>query len=882
MKPFVNSEHGVVTLGNAGVIRTFSVSGNRLRTGTLTNIRAGVTLTPAAGTKEFVFSLLLPSGEKFLLSSDELTLTSVELSEHTAEFSFAPVKVSGTSLTVVMAAEAGETVLKKRLMLNSPNPENIKIDYIEFEHFNLGNDVVQRWSRPDMASAYLPEYHTALGQPVYVNGMFFGCEFPATDNNIVDDTMCIRYYSGKTLEELGNPYTTWDAVLGGARGLSLPVIRADFLKYIREISRPIYLRTQYNSWFDHMHDIDDEKIKRSFLEIEKGLTQHGVPPLDAYVVDDGFVDYTGDFWAFNQKFPNELYDAASLSRSLSSEFGLWLGPRGGYNSETYPFAQRMEQAGKGGCNKQSKDICIVDRRYLKNITRWMTEQTEKFGISYWKLDGFLLKPCEDASHGHPTGGERGMYCFTDAWEQWIRVFETVRECAKRQGKQLWINQTSYCNVSPWFLQWSESLWMQNSGDIGFIDETRDSTPLCGSDCDRVLTYRDSKYFDFYRTREYQFPLSNLYNHDPIYGSTANIHMSAAEFRNFLYMVAARGTAFWELYYSYTLFTEEHWQVNADVLRYLREYFHILRNAVPIGNSPDTGAVYGYCAWEEERGIVTLRNPANHSQEFSFPLDSSIGVEKFTNSLPTTTLIPHCSQTKPEQYHFGDTVSLTLSPHEVTVLFFGEPVSPLTFENARCISPNEIELRFNGHIDLNHSRISAFGEVLETHLLENYSDVRVTLPHSLSFGEVATLQCDITDVFGREYSFIAEVEYNEFPEAISGTGEFTLELILDSVPANDIIFSQGEEIILSLSDEKVIFSCKGVTVVSNEPVDSYPVRLHCIRERNGMLKLYLDGALTASAYDKHIVNPPIEKQKVHCTKEVISLRMLNHALPYDEV
>ena len=105
----------------------------------------------------------------------------------------------------------------------------------------------------------------------------------------------------------------------------MEVVRADFLEYIKGIAKPIYLRTQYNSWYDHMLDITSENIRDSFFEIEKGLSSAGVPPLNSYVVDDGWVDYDKDFWCFNDKFPNELYESSALSKKFYFEFGLWLG-----------------------------------------------------------------------------------------------------------------------------------------------------------------------------------------------------------------------------------------------------------------------------------------------------------------------------------------------------------------------------------------------------------------------------------------------------------------------------------------------------------------------------------------------------------------------------
>lgn len=81
--------------------------------------------------------------------------------------------------------------------------------------------------------------------------------------------------------------------------------------------------------------------------MEKGLTQHGVAPMDAYVVDDGWNDYTKGFWCFNDKFPQELYPSAALAKKFASNFGLWLGPRGGYTLDTPRFAKHIQKAGTG-------------------------------------------------------------------------------------------------------------------------------------------------------------------------------------------------------------------------------------------------------------------------------------------------------------------------------------------------------------------------------------------------------------------------------------------------------------------------------------------------------------------------------------------------------
>lgn len=91
------------------------------------------------------------------------------------------------------------------------------------------------------------------------------------------------------------------------------------------------------------------------------------------------------------------------------------------------------------------------------------------------------------------------------------------------------------------MQWANSVWIQNSTDIGRHNTGRTRQ------VDQLLSYRDGRYFDFNKVRQFQFPFANIYNHDPIYGKTgtnlAN-QMTDDEFRAYLFMMATRGSAFW--------------------------------------------------------------------------------------------------------------------------------------------------------------------------------------------------------------------------------------------------------------------------------------------------------------------------------------------------
>lgn len=143
-------------------------------------------------------------------------------------------------------------------------------------------------------------YYISLGQPVYIQGMFFGLEFPAAETEIEDSQKVrIRYYSGKSFEMLASEgrlgesgtFTTWKEVIGATRSTDMDVIQTDFFSYIHDIAVPVGFRIQYNSWYDFMLNINENNILNSFREVERGLTQNGVRPIDSYVMDDGWNAY---------------------------------------------------------------------------------------------------------------------------------------------------------------------------------------------------------------------------------------------------------------------------------------------------------------------------------------------------------------------------------------------------------------------------------------------------------------------------------------------------------------------------------------------------------------------------------------------------------------
>ena len=133
------------------------------------------------------------------------------------------------------------------------------------------------------------------------------------------------------------------------------------------------------------------------------------------------------------------------------------------------------------------------------------------------------------------------------------------------------------------------------------------------------------------------------------------------------------------------------------------------------------------------------------------------------------------------------------------------------------------------------------------------------------------------------------ENQEIPvlTGISGGGDFNVSFRLKTDKNAVSLLRQGKDISVDLDAEgRLTFVVKGLKVVSRQPVNN---NKECIvslcREKNGMLKIYLDGELEQSAYAAAIVNPSIKATPVIINASLENalgqLKLINRALDYKE-
>ena len=479
----------------------------------------------------------------------------------------------------------------------------VVIEYLEYLSFDAPEGTK---CAPVFKRALISRHIARLGQPVIAGDLFAGIASPVGDNGAEGGRAYFRYHLGRSAEELPDGYRLPSLVFGCAEGKS---IEECFFDYVATFSTPKQC-FQFNSWYDNMLDITPEKLENSFREMHQNLVAAGFDGLSRYVADDGWTEYLKpEFWEFNKKFPRGFEEVSALTKELRGSFGVWFGPRGGYTTDTPKYAKNLQKIGYHR-NPLSNDVCTADKKYIADLVKKMSEFVEKYDVDYFKIDGFATRMCPMKGHRHLPGRGKGYAFYTEYWENWMHELKSL----KQKYPELIVNITSYAHLSPWFLAVADYVWMNNASDIGFLGK--------GTSLDRMLTYRDGRYYELFYKRGYLFPAANIYNHEPCYAlknydpadKENPVSFTDEEFRRYLKAALMRGSGLVELYFSPAMMDGKKWEITAKLLNWAKENFKELARSRIIGGDPEKEEPYGYFT---PGGIFMLRNPSDSEKRYSF-------------------------------------------------------------------------------------------------------------------------------------------------------------------------------------------------------------------------------------------------------------------------
>ncbi|MDE6413014.1 MAG: hypothetical protein K2K42_03870, partial [Eubacterium sp.] len=196
-------------------------------------------------------------------------------------------------------------------------------------------------------------------------------------------------------------------------------------------------------------------------------------------------------------------------------------------------------------------------------------------------------------------------------------------------------------------------------------------------------------------RGLQFPLSSIYNHEPIYGYEAHVNYSDDEFEKAFYWNACRGAALNELYISEGMMNEKKWSILSDVIDWQKKNYHILKNAMFLGGDPAENNIYCYSSWDENgEGIIALRNPTNEETSLTLTFNKLMGCPETLNGVKKFNIYNKSEADHQETFKYNDKVNITLAPFEVKIVQFGKQDN--RYSDTRFGNDFTISFNFDGN------------------------------------------------------------------------------------------------------------------------------------------------------------------------------------------
>lgn len=666
-------------LENNSLARTLSITGGKLQTVQIINKLSGATIVLTNAPE---FRLRLSQGTdkpetQITLTSSDFQVVAVAPYENGKQHGFAftltnSVKQLGAKVFYELSPD--EFFMRKRLVIASAKA--ITLERIDVDDLKIA-DAYQPYTTREITANASGRWNPGLGQPLYTSNSatFWGIEFPAADNQVRDGSLYDGYLWGRKISA-GEIYQTYSAVMGVADNPNF--IKDAFFDYINRIRiRPLRLQVQYNSWFDFGKGVSKEKFAASVAKVNDELVvKRGNPPLNAYVIDDGWedtqADWSNEVWQVNGKFDSDFASSLRAANAANSHLGLWLSPGCLFGANIEVAKMRTN-----GFEALDNFMSMAGPRYMTALQDRL-EQLTRQGIVFYKFDGLFghLNIRDFDLHGekygvpempqlgldgftasdkrlnNPKYDELKIYYLTAGTERLMQIFSHLG----RIDPNIYIVISNGAYLSPWWLMYVDTVWMINAGDAA-----------SGSSRDEQLIYRDGRYYDIWREKNIQFPMCAVFNHEPKKTTTGE---SPDEFRKYLFMCLSRGTGFLELYIKPSVLQSNDWNVLSDGLHWAREEFPTFSRVRMHGGNPVNGEVYGYTAWNQTQGYISVHNPSDKSQTYTVKLDHTFGLPRGNETFYISSPLGADSlRGLPKICKSGDSLTFQLAPREIRIVDF---------------------------------------------------------------------------------------------------------------------------------------------------------------------------------------------------------------------
>jgi hypothetical protein len=572
---------GIFELTGPRLTARFTSDHGRLRVVSVRNAAGGAKLAPGEA-----FSLALRDGRVIAASAMKLAAPPVEATvvPH-PDASSAAERVEGRSVCADLASDPdalsvhwcaivrnGANYLRQEVTLKAGARA---VDIAEVRMFDFDAPCAEVVGK-------------VPGSPI-VNGNFFlGFEFPLSTSTVKDGRATSILTRVLPLEA-GNSIT-YSSVIGVAAPGQM---RRDFLSYIeQERAHPYRTFLHYNSWYDigYGNRFDEaDALGRVNAFGEELVRKRGVT-LDSFLFDDGWDD-TQTLWHFNSGLPNGFTKIHEAADKNGFGIGVWLSPWGGYSTAKM---QRIAAGKKAGYETVKGGFALSAPKYYGLFESTCLEMISKYGVNQFKFDG--------------TGNASTVFpgsLFDSDFSAMIHLVGKLRE----QEPNIFINLTTGTWPSPFWPRYTDSIW-RNGEDHSFDG--------VGSWRQKWITYRDEQTYRNIVLGGPLYPLNSLMLHGLIYAKQAkNLGSDPGDdFADEVHSYFGTGTQLQEMYITPSLLTRKNWDDLAEAAKWSRDHAAVLKDTHWIGGDPGKLEAYGWASWTPGKGIIVLRNPSDHAQEFT--------------------------------------------------------------------------------------------------------------------------------------------------------------------------------------------------------------------------------------------------------------------------
>ena len=440
--------------------------------------------------------------------------------------------------------------------------------------------------------------------------------------------------------------------------------RRSFLAYSeRERAVPWRAMPVYISWYELNIDRNNDRDYATNMTVEQCtdvvkewkkqfFDKYGVG-VKAFVWDDGWDSY--GTWTFNKNFPNGLSEPDAVAREMGSGMGAWLGPVGGYG-----------QSGeyRRGYWKEKGGMQLSNPAYYKVFLDACTYMINHYDFRFFKFDGISAQ----FSAVGPDPGSRG--------EENAEAIINIEREARKIKSDIFLNTTVGTWASPFWFQFTDAVWRQEADHSTIGDQ--------GHDRERWITYRDRLVYQNFVQNSPFCPINTLMTHGFILTRFGDVskNMEYDGIVRELRCAFACGSGMVELYNDYKLMNEINdgklWKELADCVKWQEANADVLPDIHWVGGNPWDGKkanIYGWAAWNGQKAVLTLRNPAASPQSIQLTLRQALEIPAYIKG--SVTLSDGFSQQALQGLATGTPIDID---QELTIEM---PASTVYIYNGRC-------------------------------------------------------------------------------------------------------------------------------------------------------------------------------------------------------